>query len=47
VPNERITSTGTSLLEGLVGHEMNGKITLDFNKNGLHCVIEVPLNELQ
>ncbi|MBT4584253.1 MAG: PAS domain S-box protein [Phycisphaerae bacterium] len=47
VPNERITSTGTSLLEGLVGHEMNGKIILDFNKNGLHCVIEVPLNELQ
>jgi len=45
VPSERIPSTGTSLLEGLVSHEMSGMITLDFKKSGLHCVIKVPLNE--
>ena len=45
VASERILSTGISLLEGLVSHEMNGIIHLDFKKCGLHCVIEVPLNE--
>ncbi|MBC8202745.1 MAG: PAS domain S-box protein [Planctomycetes bacterium] len=45
MPTERIPSTGTSLLEGLVSHEMNGTISIDFKKSGLHCVIKVPLNE--
>ena len=35
--------TGTSLLEGLVDHEMNGTITIEFNETGLVCQIEVPL----
>jgi len=47
VKSERVLSTGTSLLEGLVSHEMNGTILLDFKKVGLHCIITVPLNEPQ
>ncbi len=45
VPSERSPRTGTSLLEGLVSHEMNGTISLDFKKSGLLCIIKVPLNE--
>ncbi len=45
VPSDRVPSTGTSLLEGLVSHEMNGTISQDFKKSGLHCVIKVSLTE--
>ncbi len=38
-------STGTSLLEGLVKHEMNGTISLDYSKKGLVCKINVPLTK--
>jgi two-component sensor histidine kinase len=38
--------TGTSLLEGLVDHEMNGTITIEFNETGLVCQIEVPLTQV-
>jgi PAS domain S-box-containing protein len=35
--------TGTSLLDGLVDHEMLGTITMQFDKDGLVCQINVPL----
>ncbi len=35
---------GTSLLEGLIDHEMNGSILLDYLPEGLVCQIEVPLD---
>ena len=44
---ERTSSTGTSLLKGLVSHEMHGTIELNFNESGLHCNIEVPLKDQQ
>jgi two-component sensor histidine kinase len=47
VPEERTTSTGISLLEGLVSHEMHGTIELNFKESGLHCTIEVPLKDQQ
>jgi PAS domain S-box-containing protein len=37
------TGTGTSLLDGLVNHEMHGTIDMKFNKNGLVCKINIPL----
>ena len=40
------SGTGTSLLEGLVDHEMNGTITMEFNETGLVCQIEVPLTQV-
>ena len=45
VPEDRTTSTGISLLEGLVSHEMHGTIELNFKESGLHCTIEVPLKD--
>ncbi len=39
------SGTGTSLLEGLVDHEMNGTINIAFNETGLVCQIEVPLTQ--
>ncbi len=36
--------TGTSLLEGLVGHEMNGVIAMDYATDGLVCEIDLPLD---
>ena len=47
VPEDRTTSTGISLLEGLVSHEMHGTIELNFKESGLHCIIEVPLKDQQ
>jgi two-component sensor histidine kinase len=47
IPEERTPSTGTSLLEGLVSHEMHGTIALEFKETGLHCVIKVPLKDSQ
>jgi len=47
VPEERTPSTGISLLEGLVSHEMHGTIELNFKESGLHCTIEVPLKDQQ
>ncbi|MBC8200805.1 MAG: PAS domain-containing protein [Planctomycetes bacterium] len=35
--------TGTSLLDGLVDHELHGTITMRFDKDGLVCKINVPL----
>ena len=35
--------TGTSLLEGLVDHEMHGTIELQYEEDGLVCKIVVPL----
>jgi PAS domain S-box-containing protein len=37
--------TGTSLLEGLVDHEMNGRIDMNFSEDGLMCQITVPLDK--
>lgn len=37
--------TGTSLLKGLVDHEMHGDIKMKFEKSGLECQIGVPLFE--
>ncbi|MDP6542216.1 MAG: HWE histidine kinase domain-containing protein [Phycisphaerales bacterium] len=45
ITDEQIPSTGTSLLEGLVSHEMNGSIDMDFKKSGLNCVITFPLTQ--
>lgn len=45
ITSECDKGTGTSLLEGLVDHEMNGKIELQFNEDGLVCQITVPLNK--
>lgn len=38
------TGTGTSLLKGLVEHEMHGQITMNYSKDGLICQIEIPLD---
>ena len=38
------SGTGTSLLQGLVEHEMHGQITMNYSKNGLICQIEIPLD---
>ena len=43
VVNVQDSGTGTSLLEGLVDHEMNGTIVMEFSETGLVCQIEVPL----
>ncbi len=37
------TGTGTTLLDGLVNHEMHGTIDMIFDKNGLVCKINIPL----
>ncbi|MBT4523676.1 MAG: PAS domain-containing protein [Phycisphaerae bacterium] len=37
--------TGTSLLEGLVDHEMDGVISLEYKVDGLVCQITVPLED--
>ena len=39
-----VPSTGMSLLEGLVEHEMHGNIILNYLPEGLVCQIEVPLD---
>lgn len=44
IPTDIKPSTGTSLLEGLVNHEMHGTIELNFLTEGLVCQIEVPLD---
>ena len=43
ITSESTAGTGTSLLEGLVDHEMHGMITMQFDKDGLVCQINVPL----
>jgi PAS domain S-box-containing protein len=42
--SEIMEGTGTSLLQGLVDHEMHGKITMNYASEGLVCQIEVPLD---
>ena len=46
VVNVQDSGTGTSLLEGLVDHEMNGTIVIEFSETGLVCQIEVPLTQV-
>jgi two-component sensor histidine kinase len=36
---------GTALIRGLVEHELNGQVSLDFQPQGLECRIQVPLHE--
>ena len=43
ITGECIGGTGSSLLEGLVDHEMHGKIKMQFAEDGLVCQIVVPL----
>lgn len=43
VIKDSVRGTGTSLLEGLVDHEMHGKINLQFAEGGVVCEITVPL----
>jgi PAS domain S-box-containing protein len=43
IASECTAGIGTSLLEGLVDHEMHGTITMQFDKDGLVCQINVPL----
>ncbi|MDP7008433.1 MAG: HWE histidine kinase domain-containing protein [Phycisphaerales bacterium] len=47
VSQEQTPSTGISLLEGLVNHELHGSLLMDFKESGLHCTIQVPLDEPQ
>jgi two-component sensor histidine kinase len=35
--------TGTSLMKGLVEHEMDGQIEMNYSVDGLICQIEIPL----
>jgi len=44
VNENHIAGTGTSLLEGLVDHEMHGTITLQFAEVGVVCEMNVPLS---
>ena len=44
---ENVDGTGTTLLEGLVYHEMNGTIDIQLNETGLVCRIEVPLTQAE
>jgi len=44
---ESVDGTGTTLLEGLVYHEMNGTIDIQLNETGLVCRIEVPLTQAE
>jgi PAS domain S-box-containing protein len=39
-----VKGTGTSLLEGLIDHEMHGEINLQFAESGVVCEITVPLS---
>lgn len=43
IRGEQVQGTGTSLLEGLVDHEMHGTIALQFKEDGVVCEINVPL----
>ena len=36
---------GSVLLERSLAHDLDGKVTTDFHKDGLVCVIEAPLIE--
>jgi len=44
ISTEITKGTGTSLLEGLVGHEMHGTIEMDYARDGLVCQIDLPLD---
>jgi len=44
ISSERTPGTGTSLIQGLVDHEMHGSITMNYASEGLVCQIEVPLD---
>jgi len=43
ITDDCISGTGTSLLKGLVDHEMHGTITMQFTEEGLVCQITIPL----
>jgi PAS domain S-box-containing protein len=39
----RRAGTGTSLIQGLIGFELHGKVTTDYHPAGLRCTLEFPL----
>jgi two-component sensor histidine kinase len=45
VSSDITAGTGTSLLEGLVDHEMHGEISFEYKVEGLVCQITVPLEQ--
>jgi len=45
--DEISSGTGTSLLKGLVEHEMHGHIELNYVQDGLQCRIEIPLDSIK
>ncbi|MEE2912221.1 MAG: HWE histidine kinase domain-containing protein [Planctomycetota bacterium] len=45
VAQKQSSGIGTSLLEGLVAHEMNGTINTEFHESGVVCQIEVPITQ--
>jgi len=44
ISTEIEVGTGTSLLQGLVEHEMHGNIEMNYSVDGLICQIEIPLD---
>ncbi len=38
---------GTRLIAGGIQRELGGEVRLDFDPSGLHCLLDVPLQELQ
>lgn len=40
-----VAGTGTSLIEGLVGHEMHGTVSMQFLDSGLVCTLEFPITQ--
>ena len=43
IETDIIESTGTSLLEGLVSHELHGTIGRLYERDGFQCEIKIPI----
>jgi two-component sensor histidine kinase len=43
VPTERRRGFGTELIEKVVAHELRQPVTLDFARDGVRCVLRVPV----
>ena len=43
IKGDIIESTGTSLLEGLVSHELHGTIVRTYERDGFQCEIKIPI----
>lgn len=43
VPEERGRGFGTDLIERVVAHELRNPVQLDFNPDGVHCVLQIPV----